>query len=268
MLLSTGFVAQLCKGSGYWKNIANGEMRLLTGTEPATADAAETGTLLAVLTLSGSAWTPETLAIYKGTITGTSGTVTSVKVGGLEILGATITFSVDVTTTAALVAAKINDHSSTTQFTATSSAGIVYITCPPTTGTSHNAGILLVTTVSGGDLAFTVTGTGTPADSGGTAGIAAVNGLNFQFPAVAGVFTKETTVWQDSSANAAGTVGYARLVLDGTDDFTLSTSYRRIQFTVGTSGADITSQILTTTLAAPVIMNTFALTATTAMPTA
>jgi len=260
MKFSSGFVTNLCRSGGYWKNLANGVLKLYSGAEPATADAAATGTLLATLSLSGGAWTAETLAEYKATVTGTSGTVTSIKIGGLEILGSTVTFATDVTVTAALIAAKINDHSNTTGFVARSSAGVVYVTCPPTTGTSHNAGILLVTTVSGGDIAFTVAGTGTPADSGGTAGVAAANGLNFQFPAVAGVFTKETTVWQDTSADASGTVGYARLTLEGADDFTLSTAYRRVQYSVGTSGADITSSVLTTTAAAPVILNTFTFT--------
>jgi hypothetical protein len=266
MKLSSGFVTNLCRSGGYWKNIANGVMKLYSGAEPATADAQATGTLLATLTLSGAAWTPEVLAEYAGTITGASGTITSVKVGGLEILGSTVTFLTDVTTTAALVAAKINDHSSVTQFVARSSAGVVYVKCPPTSGTAY-AAITIVTAVSGGDVAFTVASSGLPNGSNGTTlGVAAVNGLNFQFPAVAGVFTKETTVWEDTSADAAGTVGYARLTLDGADDFTLSTLYRRIQFSVGVSGADITSQILTTTLTAPVVLNTFALTATTAPP--
>jgi hypothetical protein len=260
MKFSSGFVTNLCRSGGYWKNLANGVLKLYSGAEPATADAAATGTLLATLTLSGSAWTAEVQAEYAFTVSGTSGTITNVKVGGLEILGSTVTWASDNTTTAALIAAKINDHSSPTQFVARSSGAVVYVKCPPTSGTAY-AAIVIATTCSGGDMAATVASSGLPNGSNGTTlGVAAVNGLNFQFPAVAGVFTKETTVWQDTSADASGTVGYARLTLEGTDDFTLSTAFRRVQYSVGTSGADITSSVLTTTAAAPVILNTFTFT--------
>jgi hypothetical protein len=161
----------------------------------------------------------------------------------------------------------INNHSSAPQFVARSSGAVVYIKAPIASGISW-AGVVLYTSVSGGVTATVLASGLADGSAGTTLGVASANGLLFQFPPVLGVFTKATTVWQDSSADATGTVGYARLILDGLDDFTLSTSYRRIQFTVGTSGADITSQILTTTISAPVILNTFALTATTAMPTA
>jgi len=261
MKLSSGFVAALCQGGGYSKQINNGVLKLYSGAEPATADAAVTGTLLATLTKSGSAYTAETQAEWKITLTGTSGTVSTVKIGGFEVLGTGVAFITDLTTTAAAVAAMINNHSTSPQFPARSSGAVVYVKAPIGSGTAFNA-IVCATTVTGGDIAATVAGDGTPSGSAGTAGVAAANGLNFQFPDVAGVFTKETTVWQDSSADASGTVGYARLILDGTDDGTLSTSFRRIQFSVGTSGADITSQILTTTAAAPAILNTLSLTAT------
>jgi hypothetical protein len=261
MKFSSGFVTNLCRSGGYWNNLANGALKLYSGAEPATADVAATGTLLATLTLSGGTWTPEVQAEYAGTITGASGTITNLKIGGLEILGSTITFTTDVTTTAALIATKINDHSTTPQFVARSSAGVVYVKCPPTSGTAY-AAIQMVSSVSGGDVAFTIASSGLPNGSNGTTlGVAAANGLNFQFPAVAGVFTKETTVWQDTSADASGTVGYARLTLDGTDDFgSTGSTYRRVQYSVGTSGADITSSVLTTTAGAPVILNTFTFT--------
>jgi hypothetical protein len=239
--------------------MANGVLKLYSGAEPATADAAVTGSLLATLTKSGSAYTPETQAEWKITLTGAAGSVNTIKIGGLEVLGTAVDFITDLTTTAAAVAAMINNHSTAPQFVARSSGAVVYIKAPIASGTSYNA-LVCATTVT--TMAATVAGDGTPAGSNGTAGVAAANGLNWQFPAADGVFTKETTVWQDSSADASGTVGYARLVLDGADDGTLSTSFRRVQFSVGTSGADITSQILTTTAAAPAILNTLSLTAT------
>jgi hypothetical protein len=268
MLLSTGFVDRLGQAGGYARSITNGVMKLYTGVPPATADAAATGTLLATLTSSGSAWTAETQAEWGFTVAyASAGTVATVKVGGIEILGTAVTYATGVNETAAAVAAMINNHSTAPQFVARSSAAVVYVKAPIASGTAYSA-IVIATTVTGGVTATVLASGLADGSAGTTLGVASANGLLFQFPPVLGVFTKAATVWQDSSADAAGTVGYARLTLDGLDDFTLSTSYRRIQFTVGTSGADITSQILTTTLAAPVILNTFALTATAAMPTA
>jgi hypothetical protein len=71
-----------------------------------------------------------------------------------------------------------------------------------------------------------------------TVGVTAVNGLNFQYPPVAGVLTKETTAWQ-MTAVASGTVGYARWEFDPSDNQSTGTTYRRMDLTVGTSGADI-----------------------------
>lgn len=253
MKFSSGFVAASTY-TGYWQNLANGKLRILGATtEPTTADAAETGTLLGTLTLSGAAHTPETRAEWKCTLGGASGTLDTLLVGLVNILPSAVTYITDLSTTAALVATTINNACRSTHFVARSSGADVYILAPIGSATVYNAVALTATSTT---LTCTIASTGYPASSGGTAGVAAVNGLNFQFPAVAGVLTKETTLWEDTSADATGTSVYARLILDKDDDNLASTAYRRVQFSIGTSGADITSQILTTTLASPIILST------------
>jgi len=252
MKFSSGYV----KGEadyGVFPNLSNGKMRIFGATtEPATADAAETGTLLGELTLAGGAYTAETRAEYKITLSGSSGSVDTIKVGAFGILPAAVNFITDLNTTAAAVATAINNSHRGIKFPARSSGADVFVKVPPATGTLFNA-ITITTTAT--TMSATVAGDATPSGSGGTVGIAAVNGINFQYPPVSGVLTKETGLWQDSSANASGSSVYARILLDGADDFSSSTVYRRIQLSIGTSGADITSQILTTVIGTPITLS-------------
>ena len=52
---STGLRNLLCGNDGFASAFKNGEIRIYTGTQPATADAAVTGTLLGVVTKDGAA---------------------------------------------------------------------------------------------------------------------------------------------------------------------------------------------------------------------
>lgn len=258
MIFSDGFTLASANGVSYYDNISNGVLDLFSGVAPATANAARTvGNILATLTKSGSAWTPETRAQWKITLGGSSGSVNTVKIGGVEVLGTAVNFTSDLTTTAALVAATINAHSAPNYY-ATSALAVVYVWAPFNSGTSRNA-IVCTTTVT--TMTATVAGDGTPSGSGGTAGISAVNGLNWQYPGVVqtGVgclFTKETTIWQMTSPTASGTVGWAQFRLDGADDHSANATFRRMQLTVGTSGADLNSSNLTVTAGIPAILNT------------
>jgi hypothetical protein len=256
-LYSDGLIKAVSNNGGWWDNLQGGVLDQWTGSPPANANAARTGTLLATLTKSGSAWTPETRAQWKFTLGGSSGSLNTVKIGGVEVLGTAVNFTSDLTTTAALVAATINAHSAPNYY-ATSSGAIVYVWAPTNSGTSRNA-IVCTTTVT--TMTATVAGDGTPSGSGGTAGIASANGLSWQYPGVVttGVgclFTKETTIWQMTNPTVSGTIGYMTLRLDGSDDNSANASFRRVQFSVGTSGADAISSNLTVTAGTPSIVNT------------
>lgn len=56
--LSTGTRNALCSTAGFSSIFANGIIEVRTGTQPATADAAATGTLLGTVTLNSGAFTP------------------------------------------------------------------------------------------------------------------------------------------------------------------------------------------------------------------
>lgn len=56
--LSTGLRTNLAGSTGFAATFANGVMEIYSGTQPATADAAVTGTLLGTVTLNSGAFTP------------------------------------------------------------------------------------------------------------------------------------------------------------------------------------------------------------------
>lgn len=58
--LSTGLRNNLAGSTGFAATFANGIIEIRTGTQPATADAAATGTLLGTVTLASGAFTPGT----------------------------------------------------------------------------------------------------------------------------------------------------------------------------------------------------------------
>lgn len=256
MNLSTGLQAAIA-AHGYHQAIANGWMEARSGSMPSSADAADTGTLLAVVTLAGGAYTGETLAEWKITISGSEGSLDSITIGGMPILSAAVSYTSSVAATVTAIVANINANATNPKFTARADDDDLYIKAPFASGTDYNSVVCATSTTT---LGAAVAGDGTPSGSGGTAGVAAVNGLNWQYPPVAGVLSKESTAWQDTSANASGTVGYLRLKLDAGDGGTLSTAYRRMDFSVASSGADVTGTSLVTTAGAPFIISDFPLT--------
>jgi hypothetical protein len=257
-MFSDGLIKAVGNNSSWYDQIQGGVLDWFSGVAPLTANAAATtANLLATLTKSGSAITFETRAQWKITLGGSSGSVNTIKIGLVEVMGTAVTFTTDLTTTAALVADMINSHAAPNYY-ATSSGVYVYIWAPISFGTAMNAAVCTTTVTT---MTATVAGDGTPSGSGGTAGIASANGLSWQYPGVVttGVgtlFTKETTIWQMTSPIVNGTVGYMRLRLDSADDNSISSIFRRIQFSVGTSGADAISSSLIVTAGVPAIVNT------------
>ena len=95
---STGLRQDVAAAYGWRHALANGRLRIYSGTQPADADAATTGTLLITFTLSGGSYTGEVRSQASITLTGSSGSLDTVKVGGaLEILGASVAFDSDLT---------------------------------------------------------------------------------------------------------------------------------------------------------------------------
>jgi len=227
---SNGFLDTLKGAYGWQEVLANAVMEIYTGSQPTSANDAVQGTLLGTFTLSGAAYTGETRATGSIQLTGgASGSIDSVKVGGLfNLIGAAIPFHVDLTTTAADLAAAITAYPSTPRFEATSVGDTVTITAPIGMGAEANTLTLtsVATTITTADAAF-----------GG--GVTAVNGINFIEDPAAGVIKKEDTVWQMQVIPAGGSAGWFRIVCDPDDTGIANGSFRRLDGAISTSGAEI-----------------------------
>lgn len=222
-ILNWGSLKQLLSG---------GEVRVFSGSQPASADDAETGTLLVTLTASSGARTAETRATGTVVLTGTSGDVTGITLAGYEILGSTISFDTSLTITAALVAAAINKYARKLQVEATSSGATITIYAPRGAGVWAGT---IATTVSGGDLGKTDTAVGTA-----VTGVNSANGLLFN-AAAAGSLAKDSAQTWSGVAGASGVAGWFRVVGAPTDPGTADSGYiyPRIDGNVATSGANL-----------------------------
>lgn len=249
--LSTALVNKLMDTGSFKDIFANGVIDIWSGTQPATADAAATGTLLCTVSKSSGAWTQETKAqatiTYSGTI---SGSISAVTVNSLDILGATITPITDATTTAALVAAAINNNPKNLLFTATSALGVVTITAVNGLGTLPN-GWVVAGTVGTITAAYTNVGSGGAA----TAGVNAANGITFG-NAATGALSKATSETWSGNCVADGTAGWFRLRASGDAGTALDSGlvYPRFDGSIATSGAQMNLGSLTLTNTAPFII--------------
>ncbi len=238
--------------NGSLKNaLQNGKLLIYSGSQPATPEAAPSGTLLATITDASGAHTAEVQAT--GTVTldsGASGSVDSVTVGGLQILGTAVPFNTSLTQTAADVAAQINKHMSDPEWTATSSGTTVTIRAPRGYGTAGNS-----LTVSG---AATTIGLSYGNTSGG---VAPANGLKFG-SAAAGVISKDAAQTWSGVAGASGTAGWFRFVGSVADSgATDSTeSQFRLDGSIATSGGDINMSSTTITSGATQTISSFSVT--------
>jgi len=215
---------------GAFKNaFQNGIIKVFTGSQPATAEAAETGTLLLKFTKASGAHTNEVLATGTLTVTGSlPGTFTSVTVNSVELLSGTVTGVTDLATTAAAIAQNINDNINVPEYTASSSGAVVTIKAAPGSGTTPN----------GWTVAATTTGTLTYSKTDMTGGVAAANGLIWG-PVSAGKIVKGSDVWSGVGL-ANGTAGWFRALPATSDPGTLDSSelYMRLDGNISTSGAN------------------------------
>ena len=226
--VSTGLANELTDRTCLRTNITGSRVLLFSGSQPTDADTASGGTLLATFTNASGVFTAETLPVWTVVLTGSAGSVDTIKIGGIDVMSGAVSFTSDLTTTAAAVAANITAHYALVDFTATNTGANVYIAGPKGSGALLNSMVCTATVT-------TMTATPSSAGAPTTAGVTAVNGLTFSFPAADGRVTMAGT-WSGVGA-AAGTVGWARLVCDGADAGTAgSTTYRRIDGTVTVTG--------------------------------
>lgn len=243
--LSTALRTNLVGHSGVAASFVGGVIDIYSGAQPATADAAATGTLLGRVSIASTTYVAETPASATITLSGSSGSVNTLNVGTFNIipLGA-VDFITDLTTTATALADAINRNGI---YRATSASAVVTVTAPPGTGAAHN-GLALAATVT----TITATSSGNV-----TGGVAATAGLTFGAPA-AGVLSKSGT-WSFNGL-AAATAGYFRMKASVVDGDALSTTLVRLDGSIATSGADMNLSNIVIAIGAPTTIDSFSVT--------
>jgi hypothetical protein len=247
---STGLRNRLTNGQGLASIFNRGYIEIYSGAQPATADAAKTGTLLGTVTASSGALTKETRAAGTVTITAAAGgSIDAITVGGVNIIpdGIVSATAGDTAATATSLGLAINRFG---MYEATVSGSVVTIRPRPGAGavTGTIAGTL--TTVTATYVALGTT----------TTGIAPVNGLIFGAPA-AGVIAKlASQIWSFNGV-AAGTAGWFRLYASDTADtgalLSAEPYYPRLDGSIAVSGADMNLSNITIAIGAPNTIDSF-----------
>lgn len=242
---------------GSFKHVmSNCVLKVYTGAQPASAEAAPTGTLLVTYSLSGGALTREVRSAGSVDLTGgASGSVNTITVNGIEIMGSATNFNTSLAQTATDIADKINNNPFNLLFSASVSAtDKIDITAKPGLGALANGWV----------VASTVT-TITKTDSNMAGGVSAVNGLQWGDSAAGTLVKHPSQTWQ-GTAVATGTAGYFRFEAAVTDALGLDASEAilRMDGAVATSGGELNMANTAMTLAAVQTVSSFSVTLPTA----
>lgn len=228
--LSTGMQNYLAKEGGVDDALNQGILKIFTGAQPASADAAETGTLLCTITDNAQARTAEVLAAGTVTLaTGAAGSVNTVTVNGVDILGAAVPFNATLNQTASDVAAQINRNKSSPDYTATAAGAVVTIQALRGTGAGPNGYVVSATLT---------TLTATYANMAG--GVAAANGLKFDAAAAGAMAARTGQVWSGTNV-ADGVAGWFRFYGSVADAGAIDSTGTaiRVDGAISTAGAEL-----------------------------
>lgn len=221
----------LLEGGSLKKALSNCFIKVYSGAQPASADAAPTGTLLVTYSLASGAPTREVRSIGSVDLTGgASGSVDTLTVNSISILPAAVPFNTSLAQTAQDVCDAINDNPQNYLFDAfVSDTDKINIRARPGLGALPNTWV----------VASTVT-TITKTDANMASGVTAVNGLNWG-DAEAGVLIKDASETWSGVAAASGTAGWFRIEAAVSDPGTLDSAEAviRLDGSVSTSGADM-----------------------------
>ena len=230
MRLSTGLRNFLANGASYAGALENGRIEIYTGAQPASADAAVQGTLLCTITNNSGALTAETASTGTVTLAGSAGSVNTVTVNGVNILGPNaVPFDGTLAQTALDVAAAINNSRVWPRYTASASGAVITISGTASAGASPN-GYAVSATLT--------TLTATYANMAG--GVNPVNGLQFAAASAGSVSKLAAQVW--SGLNVAnGTAGWFRQYGPFLDTGALDSAgvFARVDGAVATSGGEM-----------------------------
>lgn len=247
--LSTALRNLVLNGGSVKNALQGGKLKIYTGAQPASADAAPTGTLLCTITAASGAHTQEVQATGTITLSGAAGSISNVTVDSVPIIGAAVAFDTDLTTTAAALAQAINDYNSLPKYTATAAGAVVTVTAPRGMGAAANGLVLDATTV-----------TMTSVDVNLSGGVTAVNGLSFGTPS-AGELPKLASQTWSGVAVASGTAGWFRFESAVADSGALDSaaSQVRLDGAISTSGSQLNMSSTTITASATQTITAFPL---------
>ena len=270
--LSTALRNEINAGGSVQRILSNCVLKVYSGAQPASADAAPTGILLCPYSLSSGALIREVLGTGSITLSGTAGTVDTFKIASpgpgtaFDIAGigspeANIANDGTAAGTATLVAAAVNNYPGNALLTAstTGATGVITLT------EKRGMGSLLATWVPSGT--GTTTSFGTVVNIGsGVAGVKPVNGLRWTYPSALGVLSKLASQTWSGVAAASGTAGWFRIEAAVTDSLALDSTYiyPRLDGAVATSGAELNLSTLAMTSGATQTIDTFTITLPTA----
>lgn len=269
--LSTGAANYLATEGSLAEMHEGGVLMFFSGTQPANADAAFTGsTPLVAFTASSGVLTKEVRATAVIDLTSTTGNITVLTIFGttapISLISGTVAWVDTAANLAIALAANINAYRTYPNFTATVSGNKVTITAPKNSGAKLN-GSPIVITVAAGSAAINGAGADTLGAAGGAdgqvVGVTQANGLTHATAASGGSIAKNG-VWSGVGGSAAintalGTAGFSGFTTTGTASWfrfygshndpeltgvgTLDSSgqYIRIDGSVATSGGDLTA---------------------------
>jgi hypothetical protein len=249
--LSTGLRNFLNEAGGLKQALNNGKMMIYSGAQPASADDAASGTLLATITKASGALTEEVQASGTVTLTGgASGSVDTLTVNSLEIMGAAVPFNTSLTQTATDVATAINNNPQNLLFVASAAAAVVTIKAKPGLGALANGWVVASTGT-----------TITTSDVNLASGVTAVNGLTFG-DASAGQLVKNPAETWTGLGVAAGTAGWFRYegAVADTEGSDTAELYIRLDGNIATSGANLNMSSTGVAVGATQTISTFSLT--------
>lgn len=230
MRLSTGLRNFLNKQGGIDDALRNGVIEIYSGAQPSSADAAPTGTLLAVISTNSGGVTSEVLATGTLTLTGgAAGSINTVTVNGIDILGGAVPFDGTLAQTALDVAAQINRNKTAPDYTASAAGSVVTISALPGSGTTPN-GLAVAATAT--------TITSTTANMAG--GVAPVNGLRFEASSGGTMAKRASDAWSGLNS-ASGNAGWFRQYGSVADSHAVDAvgTAIRMDGAIATSGAEL-----------------------------
>ena len=216
--LSTGLMDYLMAGGSLKQAFTGGRLCIYSGSQPASADTAYAGTLLATISLASATWSAETAAYGIVNFTGGgSGSLNTLTVNGVDVLGGAVSYSGSLANTMVLVAAQVNAKNMSPHYKASipvAGAATMWLTAGPGLGTGPNT-----YTVAHTETTITVTETNV------ANGVAGSGGLTFGNSA-SGTLSM-SGVWS-GVVLASDVAGWFRLYGPGADAGALSTSLMRI----------------------------------------